>query len=118
MSRGIALRDEDRASWLLSIEKILGQNDQIGKSTALACSALKDSDRDLLKINDNVNFVCLQGTYEQIEDRLNNRADHYMSAKMLASQFDILEEPQDTLTIDITQTPQEIITIIRKGFNL
>ena len=40
-----------------------------------------------------------------------------MSANMLASQFDILEEPQNTLTIDITQTPQEIITLIRKGLN-
>jgi len=40
-----------------------------------------------------------------------------MSADMLASQFDILEEPQDVLTIDIIKTPQEIITIIRKGLN-
>jgi len=40
-----------------------------------------------------------------------------MSADMLSSQFDILEEPQDAPTIDITKTPQEIITIIRKGLN-
>ena len=41
-----------------------------------------------------------------------------MSAKMLTSQFDILEEPHDALTIDITHTPQEIISIIRKGLAL
>ena len=32
-------------------------------------------------------------------------------------QFDILEESHDTLTINITQTSQEIIAIIRKGFD-
>jgi gluconate kinase len=37
---------------------------------------------------------------------------------MLASQFDILEEPRDALMVDITQTPQEIISVIRKGSSI
>jgi gluconate kinase len=41
-----------------------------------------------------------------------------MSAKMLASQFDILEELQNALTFEITQTPPEIISPIRKGLSL
>jgi gluconate kinase len=51
------------------------------------------------------------------ETHLHKRTGHFMPAEMLSSQFDILEEPQDSMTIDITQTPQEIITIIRKGLN-
>jgi gluconate kinase len=41
-----------------------------------------------------------------------------MSAKMPASQFDILEEPRDALMVEITHTPQEIISIIRKGSSI
>lgn len=118
MAENMPLGDQDRASWLMSLKNLLDQNNQAGKSVVSACSALKESYRGILKINQNVQFVYLQGPYQQIEERLNNRAGHYMSAKMLASQFEILEEPKNTLIIDITNPPEEIITIIRKGLNL
>ena len=118
MAQNIPLTDEDRAGWLDSLRSLIGQNIQNEKSIVLACSALKKSYRDILMINDQVKFIYLRGTYEQIEARLLQRSGHFMSAKMLASQFDILEEPQDALTIDITHTPQEIISIIRKGLAL
>ncbi len=118
MARSIPLTDEDRAVWLLAIRDVINQNIQLDKSAVLACSALKESYRNVLRVSKQVRFVYLQGTYAQIEARLKKRTDHYMSVDMLASQFDILEEPQDVLTIDITQTPQEIIAIIRKGFDL
>ena len=118
MAQNIPLTDEDRAGWLDSLRSLIGQNIQNERSIVLACSALKKSYRDTLMINDQVEFIYLRGTYEQIEARLLQRSGHFMSAKMLASQFDILEEPQDALTIDITHTPQEIISIIRKGLAL
>ena len=118
MAKNIPLTDEDRAGWLDSLRSLIGQNIQNGKPIVLACSALKKSYRDILMINEQVEFIYLRGTYEQIEARLLQRSGHFMSAKMLASQFDILEEPQDALTIDITHTPQEIISIIRKGLAL
>ena len=118
MAQNIPLTDEDRAGWLDSLRSLIGQNIQNEKSILLACSALKKSYRDILMINEQVEFIYLRGTYEQIEARLLQRSGHFMSAKMLASQFDILEEPQDALTIDITHTPQEIISIIRKGLAL
>ena len=117
MSQGIALKDEDRAAWLLSMQELITQSIQLGKSIVLACSALKSSYRKTLSISEHIRFVYLQGTYNQIETRLHKRTGHFMSADMLASQFDILEEPRNTLTIDITQTPQKIIAIIRKGLN-
>lgn len=118
MTKGIPLTDEDRTSWLLSLRDLLEESNGIGKSIVLACSALKESYRNILGINQNVQFVYLQGTYKQIEDRLENRTSHYMTAKMLASQFEILEEPKNTLIADITNSPEEIATLIRKGLNL
>jgi gluconokinase len=118
MSQGIALTDEDRASWLLSLEELISQNIEQNTSAILACSALKNSYRNILAVNEQVKFVYLQGTYEQIKARLNERAGHFMSASMLDSQFETLEEPQNALTINIAHTPQEIISIMRKGFNL
>ena len=118
MAQNIPLTDEDRAGWLDSLRSLIGQNIQNEKPIVLACSALKKSYRDILMINEQVEFIYLRGTYEQIEARLLQRSGHFMSAKMLASQFDILEEPQDALTIDITHTPQEIISTIRKGLAL
>ena len=118
MSQGIALTDKDRANWLLSLKELIAQNIQQDTQTILACSALKNSYRSMLEVNERVKFVYLQGTYEQIKTRLNNRTGHYMSANMLDSQLDTLEEPQNALTIDIMHTPQEIISIIRKGLNL
>ena len=118
MAQNIPLTDEDRASWLDSLRSLIGQNIQNEKPIVLACSALKKSYRDILMINEQVEFIYLRGTYEQIEARLLQRSGHFMSAKMLASQFDILEEPQDALAIDISHTPHEIISLIRKRLAL
>jgi len=118
MAQNIPLTDEDRSSWLLSLRELIFQNIQGAKSIVLACSALKDSYRNVLAVNEQVTFIFLRGTFEQIETRLQQRTGHYMSAKMLAGQFDILEEPKNTMTIDVTLTPQEIISIIRKGLSV
>ena len=118
MSLGIALTDADRAGWLITLKELIAENIQENISAVLACSALKDSYRNTLKVNEQVKFIYLQGTYQQIEKRLNNRTGHFMSVGMLDSQFRTLEEPQNALTIDISHTPQEIISIIYKGLNL
>lgn len=115
MSKGIPLTDEDRASWLSALQNLI-QTEQ--DSFTLACSALKGTYRDILKVNEEVKFVYLKGSFEEIEERLNQRKNHYMPVKLLRSQFDALEEPGDALIINISNTPQEIIQIIREGFNL
>jgi gluconokinase len=118
MSQGIALTDEDRASWLISLKELIVKNIQQNTSAILACSALKNSYRKTLEANKQVKFVYLQGTYEQIKARLNNRTGHFMSAGMLDSQFQTLEEPQNALTVDISNKSEDIIAIIRKGLDL
>jgi len=79
------------------------------QNLVLACSALKESYRQILRVNEDVRFVYLRGTYEQIEVRMKERKDHYMKPDMLASQFSILEEPKDALIVDISRTPKEIV---------
>ena len=41
-----------------------------------------------------------------------------MKPEMLKSQFEILGEPKDALTVDISQTPKEIIKLIHNAWNL
>jgi carbohydrate kinase (thermoresistant glucokinase family) len=118
MSQGIPLTDDDRASWLASLRELIYRNIQSQRACVLACSALKQSYRALLKVDRDVEFVYLKGSFHQIETRLRRRTGHYMSPTLLASQFEILEEPADVLKVDISPTPQEIVMSICKGLNL
>ncbi len=118
MSKGIALSDDDRMMWLNDLRGLIKTIGEENASGVLACSALKEAYRDMLQVNDQVKFVYLKGSFEQIESRLNERKNHYMPVKLLKSQFDALEEPKNVLTIDISNSPETIIKIIREGFNL
>ena len=121
MSRGIPLTDEDRLPWLQSIRDAMQQWQAEGKSAVVACSALKRSYRELLGIGPNakeVKLVYLKGTYDLLLERLHSRRGHYMKEKMLSSQLADLEEPADALTIDISESPQQIVSEIRKHLGL
>jgi gluconokinase len=118
MSNGIPLTDEDRAEWLKKLRGLISRFIEKKQKMILACSALKESYRQILKANDDVRFVYLRGTYEQIEERMRQRKWHYMKPEMLKSQFEVLEEPKDVLTMDISKTPKEIVELIRKEWNL
>ena len=118
MSRGVALTDEDRAEWLMSLRRLLNQCSATSRSVVLACSALKQEYRNVLRVNDEVHFVYLQGSYQQIQARLKERKEHYMKPEMLASQFAILAEPNDALKADISKTPKDIVALIRKEWKL
>src|ERR1700747_2156509 len=64
MSRGIPLHDEDRIPWLHAIRDAMLRWHTQGKNVVLACSALKQSYRELLLINSKVKLVYLKGSYE------------------------------------------------------
>jgi gluconokinase len=119
MARGIPLTDQDRAEWLLALRNLLIQNSISNRSIVLACSALKEIYRQSLRIEGAlVHFVYLKGTYAEIESRMRKRKGHYMSAEMLASQFEILEEPKGALVVEVAQPPDEIIAAIRDGLHV
>lgn len=121
MSQGIPLTDEDRLPWLQSIRDAMRQWQARGKSVVVACSTLKRSYRKLLGVGPDVKdikLVYLKGAYDLLLERLHSRAGHYMKEQMLASQLADLEEPAYALTIDVSKSPEEIVSEIRKHLDL
>ena len=118
MSHGIPLTDEDRAPWLEALHRAILQWDAEGRNVVLACSALERAFRERLAQNADVKFVYLKGTYELIAARIRKREGHFAHEDLLASQFAILEEPQDAITVDASLAPQEIVAEIRKRLGL
>jgi gluconokinase len=115
---GISLTDEDREPWLESLHAAIVQWIAQQRSAVLACSALKTSYREKLKVSAEVRFIYLKGSAALIAQRLHARRGHFANESILAGQFADLEEPKDALTADISGTPEQIVSEIRKGLNL
>jgi len=63
-------------------------------------------------------MVYLHGTYELLAQRLHQRQGHFAGEALLASQFATLEEPRDAISIDVNQTPEQIVDEILRRLNL
>lgn len=110
MKAGHPLNDEDRAGWLVIMNKLAIE--QMKKDGAvIACSGLKEKYRAFLSggIPGPVFWVFLKGSYDLIKKRMEERKGHFMPASMLSSQFETLEIPRKSITIDISNTPDEIV---------
>ena len=116
--QGIALTDEDRKPWLASLRGEVTRWIAARQNAILACSALKKTYRDELRVGPEVRFVYLKGTPGLIDTRLRARTGHFADDKILASQFEQLEEPNDALTVPIEGTPAQIATNIRQRLHL
>lgn len=115
MTNGIPLNDADRSPWLASLHTLIASSLIQDRPGVLACSALKDSYRQqMLEGNDGAQIVFLKGTYDLIWSRLSMRKDHYMKPQMLQSQFEMLEEPTNRLTMDISMSVCDIVQEILK----
>ncbi|PZR74035.1 MAG: gluconate kinase [Chthoniobacterales bacterium] len=115
MKRGQALTDADREPWLEKLRLRLHDHLSRGENTVLACSALKQSYRRLLRIDPGVRFVYLHGDERLLEQRLHNRRGHFMNPDLLESQFEALEEPrpeEPVIVVEVDRTPREIVTEI------
>jgi carbohydrate kinase (thermoresistant glucokinase family) len=114
MNAGIALTDEDRAGWLIRMNELAKEQKE---GAVIACSGLKENYRKILAevITIPIHWIFLQGSFELIQKRLQERKDHFMPAALLSSQFDTLEPPANCITIDISKTPEEIIQTILSG---
>ena len=119
MAAGTPLDDVDRAGWLAVLASLIRDGLARGESGVIACSALKASYRDSLRVDPaRVQFVYLKGSFDLIWDRMQRRQNHYMKASMLQSQFATLEEPEGVLTCDITPEPQQIVATIVAALQL
>ncbi|MGW9686531.1 gluconokinase [Flagellimonas sp. 2504JD1-5] len=112
MSSGQPLNDEDRKGWLQTLNTLAKKHRSPG--AIIACSALKRKYRNLLLdgMEDSMRFVYLEGSFELIKSRLEQRKGHFMPLSLLKSQFDTLEPPSDAITASISQSPQQIVQLI------
>jgi gluconokinase len=115
MSRGEPLDDSDREPWLAALAGMLRERVRSGRNAVLASSALKDAYRRRLRVDPAVRFVYLKATPEQIARRLETRQGHFFPPDLLRSQFVALEEPRDALTVDASQSPDEIAEEIARS---
>ena len=112
MRAGVALQDDDRWPWLDRIGNYLSQPHAQGR--VVACSALKRAYRDRIrKQAGDVCFVFLDGEFDLIQKRMQERVGHYMQPGLLDSQFRTLEKPQadesDVIRLPITEPVQDMV---------
>ncbi len=114
MASGQPLDDTDRAPWLAALAQLASDHLARGQSAVIACSALKQTYRDQLRVNADVLFVYLEGSFDLIWQRMSERENHYMKAEMLQSQFATLEPPtaDEALIVSIEQPVDAIVATI------
>jgi len=112
MAAGQPLNDDDRKGWLNTLNELASRHLQSG--AVIACSALKESYRTILKhgLNKQYTFVYLEGSFEAINERMRARKGHFMPPALLKSQFADLEIPTDAITVSIQSAPEEIVSEI------
>jgi len=131
MSKGIPLTDADRGPWLAAIRDQMARWISAKENGVVTCSALKQSYRDFLLTAGNmtgvnvsggnsvdIKIVYLRGTLPLLEERLHSRHGHFAKESLLASQFATLEEPHGVITIDVDETPEQIVDEAMRQLNL
>jgi gluconokinase len=112
MHAGHPLTDADRAPWLQAIAEWIGARETAGEGGVVTCSALKRAYRDVLRAgHPDVRFICLIGSHDLLESRLDHRSGHFMPASLLDSQletFEPLQPGEPGATIDVSMTPAQI----------
>ena len=109
MAAGTPLNDADRRPWLELLNgKLRGLENAV-----LACSALKESYRQVLsKGLTDCRFVHLRGGIDLIRARLQQRRHRYMPASLLETQFATLEPPHDAIEVDVSMDAPQCLEAI------
>ncbi|MBE1531054.1 gluconokinase [Actinomadura algeriensis] len=119
MRAGTPLTDADRMPWLRAIGDWMDGRIRAGKPGVVTCSALKRVYRDvLLDGRASARLVLLDGDRDTIAARMRERKGHFFKAELLDSQFADYERPtpdEDTITVPVTGTPEEIVARIREA---
>ena len=111
MSCCIPLEDNDRIPWLEILSEKINLRNKEG-DIILACSALRESYRQILNKNNNCIFIFLNGDKNLILERLKKRINHFMPKSLLESQFSTLEIPDYAIEVPINQTVEKIVFFI------
>jgi gluconokinase len=116
MRLGEPLDDLDRQPWLESLRRAIEMWLTAGEDVILACSALKRSHRDALRVGPAVQFVYLRGSYEQIERHLKGRG-HCKRDQFRASLRPSEEPGSDEIAIvvPVSGSPEDTVQeVLRK----
>jgi carbohydrate kinase (thermoresistant glucokinase family) len=89
MARGQPLTDRDRIPWLEDIAAWLAATPR----GIVACSALRESYRDHLRVAGPLLFLHLEITPSTAHERVANRREHFMPASLVDAQYTALETP-------------------------
>lgn len=111
MASGVPLNDADRAPWLELLAAMIAEHLDRGETAVLACSALKRSYRNQLRVSEQVQFIYLEGDFDLIWQRMQLRQNHYMKPEMLHSQFEALEPPsaEEAIRVPIDRSVDDIL---------
>ena len=122
MMSGVPLTDADRWPWLDTVAAWLDQKIAAGKSSVLACSALKRLYRDFLRQGrPDVRIVLLEVDQATLTARLAGRHGHFFPKKLLQSQLAALEMPtpdEPVLVVPAAGTPAAMASKIIDGLGL
>ncbi len=106
MASGNALNDDDRRPWLEILAKLAYERSTEPTPTFIACSALKQSYRDLLRTHyPALQFLHLHTDPDVLRERITIRyeaGEHFMPPSLLDSQLATLETPTDALRLDVS----------------
>lgn len=114
LARGEPLTDADREPWLRALAEWIESQHAVGRSSVLACSALKRRYRDTLRAAapQHVRFVYLEVPAETLHARLLHRKGHFVGSGLLDSQLATLEPlelDEAGITVDGSAAPATIV---------
>lgn len=116
MAAGTPLEDEDRVPWLKIVGATIVANAAAGRTTIVACSALKRWYRELLRSSvPELQFIHLAGQRDLVASRLATRQHEFMPTTLLDSQFEVLEPlaPWEAgVVVPVAGTPAEIVDVV------
>ena len=116
MAAGTPLEDEDRVPWLKLVGATIVANAAEGRTTIVACSALKRWYRELLRSSvPELQFIHLAGQRDLVASRLATRQHEFMPTTLLDSQFEVLEPlaPWEAgVVVPVAGTPAEIVDVV------
>ena len=114
MAAGHPLDDGDRGPWLEALAEWTARAHEADRPTALACSALRRSYREVLRgaVPEPTIFVHLAGSQEVLASRMANRT-HFMPPSLLGSQLRTLEPLEDDEVGGMVDTDLALDEVVR-----
>lgn len=99
MTAGVPLTDEDRWPWLDAVGSQAAALVVQAGGVVVACSALRQAHRDVLRLHGASRFIHLLGDEGTIQGRMMAREGHFMDPALLTSQLAALEPTDGELDV-------------------